>query len=64
MADVLYSRLINDLIGEGIIPMITMYHWDLPQNLEDMGGWHNEALVTHFKNYADLCYREFGDRVN
>ena len=58
------TRLINELLGEGIIPMVTLFHWDLPQHLQDMGAWHNEELVVHFKNYADLCYREFGDRVS
>jgi len=58
-----YNMLINELLGEGIIPMVTLFHWDLPQHLQDMGAWHNEELVVHFKNYADLCYREFGDRV-
>ena len=44
--------------------MVTMYHWDLPQHLQDMGGWENETLVEYFKDYAELCYREFGDRVS
>ncbi|KAJ6634058.1 Lactase-like protein, partial [Pseudolycoriella hygida] len=39
------------------------YHWDLPQALQDVGGWQNEAIVTEFEAYADLLYRRFGDRV-
>lgn len=58
-----YNNLIDALLAEGITPMITLYHWDLPQALENIGGWYNEALVGHFTDYADLCYQRFGDRV-
>ncbi len=58
-----YNRLINRLIAEGIEPMITLYHWDLGQPLQDIGGWPNEDLVQHFENYARLAYQRFGDRV-
>ena len=44
--------------------MATLFHWDLPQALEDQGGWLNESTVYHFKDYADVCFREFGDRVS
>lgn len=43
--------------------MITMYHWDLPQALQDVDGWQNETIVNEFEAYADLLYRRFGDRV-
>jgi len=43
--------------------MITLYHWDLPQGLQDIGGWPNDTLVEHFENYARLAYTTFGDRV-
>ena len=44
--------------------MLTLYHWDLPQALQDIGGWENEELVDHFANFARVCYENFGDRVS
>lgn len=58
-----YHRLIDALIANNIEPMVTLYHWDLPQALEDVGGWLNESTVDHFHNYTDLCFKEYGDKV-
>lgn len=58
-----YNRLINSLIAAGIEPVITLYHWDLPQPLEDTGGWANRATVDAFRDYARACALAFGDRV-
>ena len=59
-----YNNLINGLIDAGIKPMVTMYHWDLPSNLETKyGGWLNESMTDYFKDYADFLYNKFGDRV-
>ncbi|EAS44404.1 beta-glucosidase [Photobacterium profundum] len=59
-----YSDLIDELIKHGIKPMITLYHWDLPQALQNIGGWESRETVEAFEQYAALCYQEFGDRVS
>ncbi|KAG9443539.1 hypothetical protein H6P81_014879 [Aristolochia fimbriata] len=59
-----YNNLINKVVAEGIIPFVTLYHWDLPQALQDQyGGWLSSRVVEDFNKYADLCFKEFGDRV-
>lgn len=58
-----YNRLINALIAAGIEPMVTLYHWDLPQALEDKGGWANRSIVDAFADYATACAEAFGDRI-
>jgi beta-glucosidase len=58
-----YSRLIGGLISRGITPTVTLYHWDLPQALEDEGGWTNRDTAIAFAEYARIAGHAFGDRV-
>uniref|UniRef100_A0A3B3V4J2 Lactase n=2 Tax=Poecilia TaxID=8080 RepID=A0A3B3V4J2_9TELE len=58
-----YNRLINGLLARKITPMVTIYHWDLPQALQDIGGWQNVEMVDIFNDYCDFCFATFGDRV-
>ncbi|MDR0849530.1 MAG: beta-glucosidase [Propionibacteriaceae bacterium] len=58
-----YSRLVDGLLARGITPFVTLYHWDLPQTLEDKGGWRDRDTAYRFADYADLVARELGDRV-
>jgi beta-glucosidase len=59
-----YNKLIDALIAAEIEPMVTLYHWDLPQALENEGGWANRKVVEAFANYAQACAVAFGDRVS
>ncbi|MTJ81082.1 MAG: beta-glucosidase [Telmatospirillum sp.] len=58
-----YDRLIDGLLEAGIEPWATLYHWDLPQALDDLGGWTNRDCAGWFADYAVLAARRFGDRV-
>ena len=58
-----YSRLVDGLIARGIKPIATLYHWDLPQPLEDAGGWPNRETAYHFAQYAAVIGAALGDRV-
>ncbi|KAG0514151.1 hypothetical protein BDA96_10G165600 [Sorghum bicolor] len=59
-----YNNLINKLISEGIQPFVTLFHWDSPQALEQQyGGFLSQLIVEDFRDYANICFREFGDRV-
>lgn len=58
-----YRRLVDALLAAGITPVLTLYHWDLPQALQDRGGWANRDTAHAFAAYADVVARALGDRV-
>ncbi|MDG4800959.1 GH1 family beta-glucosidase [Micromonospora sp. WMMD980] len=58
-----YDRLVDELLGRGVDPWVTLYHWDLPQELEDAGGWPNRDTAYRFADYAELVFGALGDRV-
>jgi beta-glucosidase len=58
-----YNRVINYCLKQGIEPWVTIYHWDLPQELEVKGGWTNRDIIDWFSNFVTICAQNFGDRV-
>jgi beta-glucosidase len=58
-----YSRLVDALLDRGIRPLVTLYHWDLPQALQDAGGWSSRDTAARFADYAAVVARHLGDRV-
>ncbi len=59
-----YGRLVDSLLAAGIRPFPTLYHWDLPQRLEDAGGWTARDTAGRFADYAEVTLRALGDRVS
>jgi beta-glucosidase len=58
-----YDRLVDGLLARGITPVATLYHWDLPEALQDDGGWTSRATPDRFGDYASIVLRRLGDRV-
>ena len=58
-----YERLVDTLLAHDIQPLVTLYHWDLPAALDDLGGWLNRDIASWFADYAAIVYRRLDDRV-
>ncbi|KAM3288041.1 beta-glucosidase 12-like [Capsicum chacoense] len=59
-----YNNVINEIISNGLTPFVTLFHWDTPQGLEtEYGGFMSSKIVKDYADYADICFKEFGDRV-
>uniref|UniRef100_A0ACD5Y0Z1 Uncharacterized protein n=1 Tax=Avena sativa TaxID=4498 RepID=A0ACD5Y0Z1_AVESA len=59
-----YNNLINEVIAKGLVPYVTIHHWDTPLALEDKyGGFLSEKIVKDYVDFAEVCFKEFGDRV-
>jgi len=59
-----YDRLVDELRANGITPIVTLYHWDLPQALDDRGGWTSRDTAERFAEYAAICHARLGDRAD
>src|SRR5260370_6955664 len=58
-----YRRLVDGLVARNIRPMATLFHWDLPQALQDQGGWESRDTAMRFADYADTVFQALGDAV-
>lgn len=58
-----YHNVIDTCLENGIIPWVTLYHWDLPYELEKRGGWANRAILHWFREYVELCVKHFGSKI-
>ena len=58
-----YNRLIDCCLAQGLMPWVTLYHWDLPDALQQKGGWVNRSIVQWFSYFVECCIKNFGDRV-
>ena len=58
-----YNKLIEELKKNNIEPLVTLYHWDLPEVFRAIGGWTNQSMIDYFNDYARFCFEKFGDKV-
>lgn len=58
-----YNAVIDECLKYGIVPFVTLYHWDIPLVLQKAGGWLNKRTIDAFQRYAETCFKAFGDRV-
>jgi beta-glucosidase len=58
-----YKRLTDSVLAAGMRPLVTLYHWDLPQALEDKGGWPNRDTAARFADYTEIVLKALGDRI-
>lgn len=58
-----YKNMINECLKNDIKPFVTIYHWDLPQSLQDIGGWENKETAYAFRDFSKILYEELGDKV-
>jgi beta-glucosidase len=57
------SRLVDTMLANGMRPFCTIYHWDLPQGLEERGGWPNRDLANYYADYAGILAKHLGDQI-
>lgn len=58
-----YERVINEIIANGMTPMVTLFHWDLPYTLQQIGGLSNPLIIDFLVQYAMIAFDSFGDKV-
>ncbi len=58
-----YQKFVDDLLSFGIEPCVTLYHWDMPQALQEQGGWANPKIIDWYEEYSNLVFKSFGGKV-